>query len=277
MILLGAAGWVAAAIAADHLALGDAAFRKGEYAAAVREYARAVQADSSPWAEYNLAVMYAKGLGVQADLETAKKWLDYASLHPEMAARAAALRAQLFPETTADGGTAASGPQLDLGAPATAPASSLDSAFGIVGKGRTETTQATVQLKDVGGAFLVPVEINGAITLDFTLDTGATDVSIPLDVLTTLARAGTFEMSDIGPEQDVQLADGSTSSSMKVNIHSLRVGDFELHNVEAVASPQTGTLLLGQSFLRRFTSWSMNNATTQLTLDLKPERAGASE
>jgi type I restriction enzyme R subunit len=40
--------------------------------------------------------------------------------------------------------------------------------------------QADVPLNTNGGVFVVPVEINGAITLDFAVDSGAADVSIPL-------------------------------------------------------------------------------------------------
>ena len=39
---------------------------------------------------------------------------------------------------------------------------------------------------------MVPVQINGAITLDFTVDSGAADVSVPADVFSTLARTETF-------------------------------------------------------------------------------------
>jgi hypothetical protein len=40
------------------------------------------------------------------------------------------------------------------------------------------------------GTFVVPVLINDKITLNFTIDSGASDVSIPADVLSTLTRAG---------------------------------------------------------------------------------------
>lgn len=45
-----------------------------------------------------------------------------------------------------------------------------------------------VQMKDDGGVFVVPVEINSAITLDFVVDSGASDVSIPADVVSVLIR-----------------------------------------------------------------------------------------
>jgi hypothetical protein len=52
-------------------------------------------------------------------------------------------------------------------------------------------------LKKVGGTFVVPVEINGAIVLDFTIDSGAADVSVPADVFSTLTRTGTIRDIDV--------------------------------------------------------------------------------
>jgi uncharacterized protein (DUF2147 family) len=47
-------------------------------------------------------------------------------------------------------------------------------------------------LRVSGGTFVVPVEINGAITLNFTVDSGASDVVVPADVFSTLTRTGTI-------------------------------------------------------------------------------------
>ena len=44
-----------------------------------------------------------------------------------------------------------------------------------------------------GGVYVVPVLINNAITLDFIVDSGAADVSIPADVVMTLMRTGTIK------------------------------------------------------------------------------------
>jgi hypothetical protein len=48
------------------------------------------------------------------------------------------------------------------------------------------------------------------------------------------------------------LADGSTVPSTTFRIRSLRVGDREVRNVTGGIAPETGSLLLGQSFLRQF-------------------------
>jgi predicted aspartyl protease len=43
----------------------------------------------------------------------------------------------------------------------------------------------TIPLEKDGGNYLVPVLINNALTLKFVLDTGASDVAIPSDVVST--------------------------------------------------------------------------------------------
>ena len=58
-----------------------------------------------------------------------------------------------------------------------------------------------VPLEKEGGTFVVPVQINGAITLDFTVDSGAAEVSVPADVFSTLMRTGTIRDTDMIGEQ----------------------------------------------------------------------------
>ena len=41
------------------------------------------------------------------------------------------------------------------------------------------SSQIGVSLRKAGGTFVVPVEINGAISLDFMVDSGAADVKVP--------------------------------------------------------------------------------------------------
>jgi predicted aspartyl protease len=131
----------------------------------------------------------------------------------------------------------------------------------IVG-GRSE-----IALHGVGGTFTVPVLINGAITLDFTIDSGAADVSIPADVVMTLMRTGTIDRSDFLGNRTYVMADGSTAPSPTFRIRSLRVGDHEVRNVTGSIAPVKGGLLLGQSFLRQFGSWSIDNRRGVLVLD----------
>ena len=113
---------------------------------------------------------------------------------------------------------------------------------------------------------MVPVTINEQLTLKFVLDSGAADVSIPADVVLTLMRTGSLEASDFLGNQTYKLADGSTTPSQTFKIRSLRVGDRVLHDVIGSIAPVEGSLLLGQSFLSRFHSWSIDNARQALVL-----------
>ena len=124
-----------------------------------------------------------------------------------------------------------------------------------------------VRLKEDSGIFVVPVEINGAITLDFAVDSAAGNVTIPADVYYTLVRAGTIKDSDIIGQRTVVLADGSQSKLPTFTIRSLRVGDNVIENVNASVLPLEGQLLLGQSFFARFKSWSLDNTRRVLLLN----------
>jgi hypothetical protein len=62
------------------------------------------------------------------------------------------------------------------------------------------------------------------------------------------------------------MADGSTVPSQRFVIRSLKVGDKTLENVVGSIAPVAGGLLLGQSFLRRFDTWSIDNHIQALIL-----------
>src|SRR6202020_2945283 len=85
----------------------------------------------------------------------------------------------------------------------------------------------------------------------------AADVSIPADVFMTLVRTGTITDADFLDKQTYQLADGSTIPSQRFVIRTLKIGDKTVENVIGSIAPVAGSLLLGQSFLRRFKSWSI--------------------
>jgi clan AA aspartic protease (TIGR02281 family) len=132
---------------------------------------------------------------------------------------------------------------------------------------QNRSSRAEVPLKRDGGIFVVPVQINGTITLDFAVDSGAADVSVPADVFSTLVRTGTVKDTDIIGEQTYILADGSKSQSITFTIRSLKVGDRVVENVRGSVASARGALLLGQSFLGRFKSWSLDNNKHELLLE----------
>ena len=121
-----------------------------------------------------------------------------------------------------------------------------------------------VQLVDQGNVYVAPVLINNAITLDFLVDSGASDISIPYDVVSTLIRAGTISDADVIGEADYKIANGATMHSAKFQIHALKVGNTTVENLVGNVAPSETGLLLGQSFLRRFKTWSIDNNNHQL-------------
>ena len=128
----------------------------------------------------------------------------------------------------------------------------------------------TIQLVQQSGEYLVPVQINGLITLPFLLDSGATSVVLPVDVFLTLTRTGTVRESDFIGTRTVILADGSKRQVRVFTLRQLRVGDHIISNVVASVSPVRGDPLLGQSFLSRLPAWTIDNQRHALVLNDHP-------
>ncbi len=127
--------------------------------------------------------------------------------------------------------------------------------------------QSEIGVKKRGGTFSVPVEVNNIMTLDFTIDSGAADVSVPNKIVAQLMKSGALQRSDFKGSQDYRLADGSIVTSRTFHLRQLKVGDRVVENVLASEGGESGSLLLGQSFLGRFKSWSINNNKQVLVLE----------
>lgn len=152
--------------------------------------------------------------------------------------------------------------QLSADTPGTAQSPSASGTY----EAQADSTSIAVPLRLDGGTYVVPVLINGALTLNFTVDSGAADVTIPADVVLTLVRTGTITSADFLGSQTYILADGSTVPSETFRIRSLKVGGKVIENVLGSVASVKGSLLLGQSFLSRFSSWSMDNSQHALVL-----------
>ena len=70
--------------------------------------------------------------------------------------------------------------------------------------------RTVIPMLQEGGTFVVPTTINRKLTLDFIVDSGAADVSIPADVVMTLIRTGTITDADFLGKEIFKMADGST-------------------------------------------------------------------
>jgi hypothetical protein len=126
--------------------------------------------------------------------------------------------------------------------------------------------ETRIPLVRMSGGLIAPVVINNSIKLDFIVDSGASDVSIPADVFSSLVRANTVTQADIIGVRNYKNADGEVFQSKTFVIRSLKIGNIEAPRVQAKVSPSNAPPLLGQSFLKRFKSWSIDNSTQELIL-----------
>ena len=118
-----------------------------------------------------------------------------------------------------------------------------------------------------GQLFAVPVVVNDKTVLRFTIDSASSDVSISENVFSTLMRTGALNPEDMIDTQNYRLANGTEQKSPRFRFRSLRVGNVELRNVIGSIVTQDGDLLLGQSFLSRLKSWSIDNERHVLLLN----------
>lgn len=124
----------------------------------------------------------------------------------------------------------------------------------------------SIAMEIEGGIYQVPVRFNDTITLSAVVDSGASDVSIPADIVLTLWRAKTINETDFLGTQTYILADGSKVPSSRFRLKSLKVGNRTIENVDASIADIKAQILLGQSFLSKFKSWSIDNERHALIL-----------
>ena len=118
-----------------------------------------------------------------------------------------------------------------------------------------------------GELFAVPVIVNEKTVLRFTIDSASSDVSISENVFSTLMRTGALDPGDMIDTQNYRLANGTEQKSPRFLFRSLRIGNVELHDVIGSIVTEDGDLLLGQSFLSRLKSWSIDNERHLLLLN----------
>jgi clan AA aspartic protease (TIGR02281 family) len=132
-----------------------------------------------------------------------------------------------------------------------------------------------IRMTEAGGVYSVPVQVNGALAIDFVLDTGASMVMIPADVALTLKRTGTVTAGDELGKTEYELADGSIVEHRRILLRSLQIGSRKLRDVEGIVGGVKSTLLLGQSALRQLEPWRLDTRSGQLIIMAAEAASGA--
>lgn len=128
------------------------------------------------------------------------------------------------------------------------------------------TSATKIQMVNNHGILLVPGRIDGKIPLIFAIDSGASTVNIPLGVALLLLHMGALKKDDFIARGAVEIGNGAMVPTIIFKIESLRVGNVTVENVTGSISNGSGPVLLGQSFLTHFSSWSIDNAHGVLVL-----------
>jgi predicted aspartyl protease len=107
--------------------------------------------------------------------------------------------------------------------------------------------QAELRLTRMDGNFMVPVTLGEAAVNDFVVDTGATFTTVSEQFLQDSKAHYTLAVKSL----TMRIADGRSVQGRGVTVDSMKVGTFELHDVQVMVC--TGCqLLLGQAALSRF-------------------------
>jgi aspartyl protease family protein len=128
---------------------------------------------------------------------------------------------------------------------------SMGASHGASGRG-----SRIVLAESSGGHFMTAGQINGR-AVQFMVDTGATSIAMSMP---DAERAGINFKNGV----PVQLSTANGAAhGFRIKLNSVRVGDVEVYDVDAVVTPQPMPfVLLGNSFLTRFQMKRDNNVMT---------------
>jgi len=112
-----------------------------------------------------------------------------------------------------------------------------------------------------GGHFFTQGSINGKAVV-FVVDTGATSVTI------SQSEADAIGLKYRDGQRVMMSTANGTVSAYRLTLNSVRIGDVQVFNVDAIVAPASmSQVLLGNSFLTRF---QMKRDNDTMTLDKKP-------
>lgn len=122
-----------------------------------------------------------------------------------------------------------------------------------------------VNLTQENGVMIVNVLICGK-SKKFILDSGAAEVSLNPETEKLLRSSDAIDNNVNLVNGLYQTADGRIIECQRVKIKQLSISGSVYRNIIACVGESGSPLLLGRTFLNKFKSWSINNATSQLEL-----------
>lgn len=123
-----------------------------------------------------------------------------------------------------------------------------------------------VKLSRESGVFFINVNISG-IQKRFVLDSGASEISLSAEFEKELIAKKILTKENYIESALYRNANGSVESKRRVILPEIKIGDFIVKNIPASIGSSNIPLLLGKSFLDKFSKWTIDNNAETLTLE----------
>lgn len=115
-----------------------------------------------------------------------------------------------------------------------------------------------VPLIDEGGVNKINLMINGRRERGL-LDTGATEMYVPADLVSSWIDFGLASKKDMLPSKIYVLADGSLKNCERITISEIIIGSSVFHDIRAMIGASGSQLLIGQSLLKKTNYYVVDN------------------
>jgi len=109
----------------------------------------------------------------------------------------------------------------------------------------------SIPLERQSGTYMIEVILNGKDPVKMVFDTGASTISLSHE----MAKKAGLKETDPSTKTKVTIANGQTLDAKRMKLASVRVGKFEIKNVDCVVMPENAPdspPLLGGAFLNNF-------------------------
>lgn len=127
----------------------------------------------------------------------------------------------------------------------------------------------SLPLKKRGNLYTLELRI-GDRNFDYIVDSGASDLNISETTEKYLKELGVIQPGDYLKPQIYTLADGSQREYRRILIPKIQLAGIVVENVSAsISSDDSQPLLLGKSFLDKFTYWKIDNSASLVEFRLK--------
>ncbi|MBK8310438.1 MAG: retroviral-like aspartic protease family protein [Chitinophagaceae bacterium] len=125
---------------------------------------------------------------------------------------------------------------------------------------QAKKTESKISLIEENGVFSIKATIGGKVLTKFILDSGAGECNISSDLEKKLIENGIIKNTDYLNSGLYKLADGTIIENRRVKISKILIGNKQIKNVIVSIGPSNSPNLLGQSFLNKLDSWSIDNS-----------------